>query len=875
MRKGYNLLIALSLLCVFGQVRAQEHPKVKEVIVICKTHFDIGYTHRVNEVVDYYRTSMIDNALKTMDNCRTLPPGQQFSWTLPGWVLSKVMDDWNGQTLERKNKLEEMVRSKHLISHALPFTPISDIAGLEEMTRGLEFSSKLNRKYGFPLSYSAKLTDEPSHTGALATVLAHAGVKFLHIGCNPPSDHVKTPGLFWWEGPDGSRVLTMYSSVYGTCTMGSHKEADPRLGLNLIPAEEWNYPIWPAIWMTGDNEGPPTAEQIQLMYDDIKKKMPEVKVRMGTMDDFYEALMKENPDIPVVKESMPDSWIHGVMCDPRGIRLLRETRSQTASVELFRTQLQAWGMPLPAIGKEIDRTYELLNLYDEHTWGERGKVYSYGEDFKNLPSDKYADLEGSWEDKTNYVRQASAIVKGIEKENLQMLARQVKNRGNSLVVYNSLPWTRSGLVNTEDRVLFVKDIPAGGYKIVPAKKKSQQQVLPASVNSIENKFFKITFDKETGCISSLIEKRNNKEWVDTSSEHKLGQYLNERFTYEQTLDYVKKYQQVEKGFHEGLFKPKMVSEKTIPYRATSPRQAELRITDDNYTQMAELAIPSNPGDHLPASILRVTLYKDQPYIDLEMTIKDKEKDNWPEADWLCLPLKIEEPKFNIYRQLGVMDPQTDILPGSNRHMYAADKGISIMGKDGTGMMVCPIDHPVVSLGSPGCWQWSNDYVPEKPVVYVNLYNNQWNTNFRYWYTGSWSSRVRLWTIGTGTTSEERSRMLTEQALETRNPLKAVAVERNEGKLPRYQSGIQVSRKGTVVTAFGEDPDGNSGTLLRVWEQVGIAGRLTITLPKGMDVSTATPVNLRGETSGEPILIVAGKFEWDLGAYAPASFILKK
>ena len=99
--------------------------------------------------------------------------------------------------------MDDKFRSGKIISHALPFTLISDICGVEDMVRGLGFSSALNRKYGLPLSHSGKMTDEPSQTGALATVLAHAGIRFLHIGCNWPSGFVKTPGLFWWEGPDG------------------------------------------------------------------------------------------------------------------------------------------------------------------------------------------------------------------------------------------------------------------------------------------------------------------------------------------------------------------------------------------------------------------------------------------------------------------------------------------------------------------------------------------------------------------------------------------------------------------------------------------------------------------------------------------------
>jgi hypothetical protein len=44
-------------------------------------------------------------------------------------------------------------------------------------------------------------------------MLKHAGVEFFHIGCNEGVASPDLPRLFWWEGPDGSRVLTMYSDV--------------------------------------------------------------------------------------------------------------------------------------------------------------------------------------------------------------------------------------------------------------------------------------------------------------------------------------------------------------------------------------------------------------------------------------------------------------------------------------------------------------------------------------------------------------------------------------------------------------------------------------------------------------------------------------
>ncbi len=42
--------------------------------------------------------------------------------------------------------------------------------------------------------------------------------------------------------------------------------------------------------------------------------------------------------------------------------------------------------------------------------------------------------------------------------------------------------------------------------------------------------------------------------------------------------------------------------------------------------------------------------------------------------------------------------------------------------------------------------FGRNFVPKRPSVFVNLYNNEWNTNFPEWQDGSWLSRVRLWLV---------------------------------------------------------------------------------------------------------------------------------
>jgi hypothetical protein len=63
-------------------------------------------------------------------------------------------------------------------------------------------------------------------------------------------------------------------------------------------------------------------------------------------------------------------------------------------------------------------------------------------------------------------------------------------------------------------------------------------------------------------------------------------------------------------------------------------------------------------------------------------------------------------------------------------------------------------------------------------------------------------------------------------------------------------------------------------LLRLWEQGGVSGNVTVMMPKGSKYGKATPVNLRGEITGPPIRIVKRAFTFWLKAYAPASFVLE-
>ena len=60
----------------------------------------------------------------------------------------------------------------------------------------MNISSSVVRNLGLPLARDAKMSDVPSHSWVLPTLLKHAGVNFLHLGCNPASQSPQVPNYF-------------------------------------------------------------------------------------------------------------------------------------------------------------------------------------------------------------------------------------------------------------------------------------------------------------------------------------------------------------------------------------------------------------------------------------------------------------------------------------------------------------------------------------------------------------------------------------------------------------------------------------------------------------------------------------------------------
>ena len=852
------LAMGLSLSCAFhSEGSTTDVINVDQVWVVFKTHFDLGYTDLAENVFTKYRVNMMDGALKVIEENRSQPPEKRFVWTVAGWPLARAILD-REQDPVRKQRIEAAIREGSLAVHALPATLHTESFDLEDLVRSLHYSSRLAREYGRPLSISGKMTDVPEHSWVLPTVMAHAGIKFLQLGCNSACQYPRFPQLFWWEGPDGSRILCNYTAEYGS---------------GITPPPDWPSRNYLAMIMTGDNHGPPSPQEVEEVRAEIAKRLPGAKMVCGSLDDFARAVLAENPSLPVVRGDTPDTWIHGLLSMPEATKIARNTRPFEPALDSLDTHLKSYGLKTDPLSKELADAYEGSFLYGEHTWGMNGefggrRIWPLEAWKTKLPVDQQRKFLQSFDDHANYIRTTQTIVQRELTTRLKQLANSVNAEGERIVVWNGLPWARSGMVEVDGKMLYAEDVPANGYKTYPVPSAAPAMpVLNDPPGVLTTPFYTVTFDLTRGGIASLIDKKSKREFIDPSSPYAAGQFLHERFSQNEIDRFFKIYSRMPGGWALDDFAKPGMPEAT--YCAVSPAQWSLRI---QHTPDVDVAVLTAGDTHDLAKKITLTFSfsRHSPSVDVEWSVSGKTPDKMPEGGWLCFPFAVKDPLFTVGRLGGPINPATDIVPGANRHLMAVSSGVAITSAEQGGVALCPLDSPLVSLEKPGLWWWSMDFVPKKPTLFVNLYNNQWNTNFPLWQEGAWSNRVRFWPL----LNEKASESLAVKSMEARLPLLAASANSKAGPLPATSTGLTLSRKGVLVTAFGSDPDANPGTLLRVWEQAGNAGELLVTLPKDMNASKATPVNLRGVSTGEPITINDGRFKLNLGAYAPASFVFE-
>ena len=314
---------------------------MKKVIVVSKTHLDLGFTDYAENIRQKYIDTFIPEAIDLAEKVNK-DGKKHFIWTTGSWILKEAL-----AVPERRERLEKAIREGNIAPHAMPFTTHTELLDEDSLDFGLSIVDGLDTLRGRK-TVAAKMTDVPGHTKGLVPFLAKHGIKLLHIGVNGASALVDVPDCFLWKNGD-SEVVVIYSGAYG----GAFES-------NLV--EEVLY-----FDHTLDNHGAPSPEKVLYHFDEIQKQYPGYEITAGTIDDFADVIWEKREELPVFEGEMGDSWIHGSATDPYKSACLRTLMS-------LKGQWLSDGT-LKRESDEYIKFTDALLCIAEHTCGMDSKTY--------------------------------------------------------------------------------------------------------------------------------------------------------------------------------------------------------------------------------------------------------------------------------------------------------------------------------------------------------------------------------------------------------------------------------------------------------------------------------------------------------------------
>ena len=649
---------------------------MRQIHLIFKTHLDVGFTDLAGKVVRNYFKHYIPSALRVAREMREAGGAEKFIWTTGSWLIYEYLEQASAQ--ERKT-MEEGILAGDIAWHALPFTTHTELMDAELYRFGLSLSKSLDARFGRRTT-AAKLTDVPGHTRAIIPLLADAGVTFLHIGVNPGSTVPGVPGLFRWQDPGGAEVIVMYESGYGSAFE--------------IPGLEHSI----AFGHTMDNMGPQSAEQVKDVYREFEQRFPGARVFASTLSDFAAHLITIRDTLPVVREEIADSWIHGVGSDPIKVSRYRELLR-------LRAEWLAQGLVSHNERSFINFNRWLL-MVPEHTWGMDEKTFLG--DHENYSLDKFSAARGrpnfqlfqsSWVEKRAYPQLA---VNALEDTPLAHAARA--------------------------RLQQIRPQPPD---------LSQWQPLAPRQPLLENARLSCCFNLETGSLFRFTDKRNAREWLD---EHGVFSFFSlqtfssadyERF-FNQYIIESQRHGWAEEDFTKPGLRPQDAESRTwqpvvqAVYRRSTAAAAQLLF---HLAFSAEAArLHGAPGN----IYLTYNLPVEGNSLHIDLQWFDKQASRLPEAYWMSFQPSTPVDSRWFIEKMGQEISPLEVVENGNRHLHASGQYV-VCRTPGSNLRIAALDSPLVAPGERSLLDFNNNQPDMRGGVHFCLLNNLWGTNFPMWF----------------------------------------------------------------------------------------------------------------------------------------------
>jgi alpha-mannosidase len=656
--------------------------------------------------------------------------------------------------------------------------------------------------------------------------------------------------LFWWQSPDGSRVLTYFPHDYVN-------DIDPvRIAKDVAIAKQLNpgTPLVMHLYGIGDHGGGPTRSMLDsgirwtasdrvappMKFGTAQQFFSEIETRLDTEhaptwnykvmaggDARLPAAPEGEMSLPVWNDELYFEYHRGVMTTQANHkRNMRESEEELLNAEKYSSLAWLFGAPYPH--DRLNEAWEkaLFNQFHDLAAGS-----GIGVIYKDAQRD-YDVIRWTTEEATTHaLNDISAHVNTVARAGAV-----------PVMVVNPLAWPRTDLAifdvempkavdgvsvldargrslpsqvlsvdkstHTYHVLVEVKDVPSLGYEVLQVEPRAIPVVtdLKAQGLTLENSLLRVSVDAKTGCITSIYDKANKFESIaaggcgnqlqafkDTPKDYDAWN-IDADFENQVTiLDKVDSVSMVEKGPVRATIRVTRTWQNSKFVQDISLYAGLDRVDVANNIDWHETHVLLKAAFPLAASGAAATY--EIPYGSIERPTT--RNNSWEKA-------KFEVPALR-WADLGDGNHGFSLI---NESKYGYDAKGNVLR--------------LSLLRSP---RWPD---PE-----ADRGHHQFSFSL-YPHSGDWK---RALTVRHG--------------YDFNYPLRAFQVEGHDGALPAERSFVEVDGDNVVLTALKKAEDGDA-LVLRLYEWAGKAGDVQITLPDG--AKAVSTINLMEKSQGESLSV---------------------
>jgi alpha-mannosidase len=487
----------------------------RAVSVAGNAHIDLAWLWRWAETVQVTRATF-DTVMKNMDEYPELiylqSQAQAYKW----------MQDKYPDIFERiKQKVKE---GRWEIVGGMWVEPDCNLIDGESFVRQMLYGK---RYFQANFGKDVKIGWNPDSFGYnwnMPQLLTKAGfTSFVTQKISWNETNVFPHFFFWWEGPDGSRLLTYFPP---TGYVGDLSSDELTEGVRLFERNTGlKNPF--VLYGLGDHGGGPNRAMLDRARELARQKIFP-RIEPSTMARYLGKFRPETlKSLPVWDDELYLEYHRGTYTTQAETKNNnRKSEVLMANVEKLSSLAMLYGQPYGQA--ELESAWEKVLLCQFHD---------------TLPG---SSINPVYRDAAEVYRQVRREAGGTLRRSLQAVGDKIDTAsgapGRPLLVFNTLSWNRDGVVATElprgwtgdarvvddqgrevpsqvlaeegDLVFQARNVPAGGYRVYKLqneKPSGAPSSLRATSSTLENEFLRVRLDPVSGDIVSLYDKVNGRE----------------------------------------------------------------------------------------------------------------------------------------------------------------------------------------------------------------------------------------------------------------------------------------------------------------------------------------------------------------------------